>query len=103
MPEIVLLFLIASSCQVSAEFNYTFRSDPAALPYTNWMSYFQDFYIGDLPMIPGSHDSGTVAVSPAEDWFGIVGWLYAKTQQYTIMYDFTISFAFGIEICLEIN
>ena len=56
------------------------------------MSYFQDFYMGDLPMIPGTHDSGTLAVSPEEDWLGIVGWLYARTQQFQIMYGIKTNF-----------
>lgn len=59
---------------------FTVPDGYADLPYTNWMSYFQDYFVGDIPVIPGSHDSGTLAVSPDEGWLGITGWLYAQTQ-----------------------
>jgi hypothetical protein len=62
----------------------TLKSNASELPYSDWMSYFQDFYIGDLPVIPASHDSATVAVSPSESWSGVVGWLYARTQELSI-------------------
>ena len=75
------IFLLLSETIVG----WKYKSDPKDLPYKNWMSYFQDFYVGDLPMIPGSHDSATVAVSPDEDWFGLIGWLYAQTQSTNIM------------------
>lgn len=61
-----------------------YKSDPAELPYTNWLSYFQDIKVADLPLVPGTHDSATVEVSPDEDWLGLVGWLYAKTQNINI-------------------
>lgn len=60
-------------------------SDPATLPYADWMSYFTDFRVADLPMLPASHDSGAAKVSESEDWLGLVAWLYAQTQTNSIM------------------
>ena len=62
----------------------TYFSDPDNLPYTNWLSYFAEFRVADLPVVPGSHNSATVKVSPGEDWLGIAGWLYAQTQTVSI-------------------
>lgn len=80
-PCIIIPILLISG---SSGFNITYTSNPADLPYSNWMSYFHDINAGDLPMVPGSHDSATLAVSAQEDWLGIVGWLYAQTQSATI-------------------
>ena len=63
---------------------YQIEYSTTAVPLENWMSYFADIYVADLPMIPGSHDSGTQAVLPTEDWLGIAGWLYAQTQTLSI-------------------
>ncbi len=54
------------------------------LPYKSWMSYFQEDLLADIPVIPGSHDSGTLAVLSDEGWLGVTGWLYAQTQDTTI-------------------
>ena len=79
-------YVVFFGLTTATSFHYIYKSDPATLPYTSWMSYFHEFYLGDLPIIPGTHDSGAVTVSPDEDWLGIVGWLFAKTQYVDIMY-----------------
>lgn len=64
---------------------YDIVSNTTVVPLENWLSYFSEIKVGDLPMVPGSHDSGTMTVSPEEDWLGIAGWLYAKTQNISIL------------------
>jgi hypothetical protein len=56
----------------------------ATSSYPNWMSQFQSYKLGDLPLLPGTHDSGAFAVSELESWLGIAGWLYAQTQETTL-------------------
>lgn len=75
-------FLTCFAASVNA---YDIQTNTTAVPLTNWLSYFSDIYVADLPMILGSHDSGSVTVSPDEDWLGISGWLYAQTQYLSIM------------------
>jgi hypothetical protein len=62
-----------------------YLSDPQTLPYADWLSYFQDVLLADLPMIPASHDSAAVRVADSEDWLGLVAWLYAQTQSSNIL------------------
>lgn len=75
-----LIYIVFSLAKNVYAFNPVYISNPDTLPYTNWMSYFSDFLIADLPVVPGSHDSAAAEVSPQEGWLGIVGWLYAQTQ-----------------------
>jgi hypothetical protein len=82
--EILASSIFAINLQNVSSLNITYTSDPDTLPYTNWMSYFQEFLIGDLPIIPASHDTATAVVSPDENWYGIVGWVYARTQDLNI-------------------
>jgi hypothetical protein len=79
--KLISIFLL-HAC--SGSFVPTYKSNPDDLPYTSWMSYFKNIPVADLPMIPASHDSATCQVSSEEDWLGIVGWLYAQTQNYSL-------------------
>lgn len=82
-PKFAFLLIVVQLRAICA-LNITYISNPEELPYANWMSYFQDFLIGDLPVIPASHDSAAAVVSPSESWVGSVGWLYARTQDLSI-------------------
>lgn len=77
-------FLTFSAVSLAWAFSPTYISNPDTLPFTNWMSYFSDFLIADLPVVPGTHDSAAAVVSEQEGWLGIVGWLYAQTQTFDL-------------------
>lgn len=55
-----------------------------SLPYTSWMSQYQETRIVNLPIIPGSHDSGAITLGNNSTWQAQAMWNYAKTQNNSI-------------------
>lgn len=92
-PRLLVVVLLAYSAD-SAVTDFPVPPEYSDLPYKNWMSYFQDWLVGDIPVIPGSHQSGTQAVMAEEGWIGISGWLYAQNQDLSI----TAQLELGIRI-----
>lgn len=60
------------------------RTAGESLPYKTWMSKFQKTLIVNLPVIPGSHDSGAVNLGENPTWQGEALWSYARTQSLSI-------------------
>lgn len=52
--------------------------------YKTWLSKFKNSLIVNLPVIPGSHDSGALNLGAGPTWQGEALWPYAQTQNHTI-------------------
>ena len=55
-----------------------------AVPYADWLSDFQDTLLVNLPVLPGSHDSGAMSISESASWSAETGWPFAQTQTLSI-------------------
>lgn len=56
-----------------------------SIPYTTWLAKFADSLVVNLPVIPGSHNSGAMTLGPKPSWQGESLWSYAQTQNLTII------------------
>ena len=55
-----------------------------SLPYSSWLSAYQGTRLVDLPVIPGTHNSGAVQLGNDPTWQGEAMWDYAQTQNSSI-------------------
>ena len=55
-----------------------------SLPYTSWLSQYQGTRIVDLPVIPGTHNSGAITLGNNSTWQAQAMWDYAQTQNSSI-------------------
>ena len=55
-----------------------------SLPYASWLSQYQGTRIVDLPVIPGTHNSGAITLGNNPTWQGQAMWEYAQTQNTSI-------------------